>query len=526
MGGRMPDSPDSPDVLIARAVVHYRAGEFEAAAQCGLDIVAHVPEHFDGLHLLGVLCLNRGQGADAACYLARAARLHPDNPQMNINFGNVWMALKLFSRAEEVSRRVVASYPKNADASFNLAAALQGQHRESEALEVLRTALIHTPNNVPLHFAMARSLQALGRLEEAAASFRTALTNAPSSTAPDRIVDILTGLGGVLVELDRPEEALALFADEQARRSEPLDLAWNTSLLHLQLGDYTAGWRGYESRWQVKDHDKPRSDATVPDLAGIRGKTILLMEEQGRGDVIQFVRYAPLLAELGATVYLSVYDDLKRLLTAMPGIAGVHGEDEHEPSYDIVTTTMSLPLAFRTTIETIPSRVPYIRAAPDRVAEWKVKLGTTPNLRAGLAWSSTNPGAARSMALNILRPLLDCASVAFHSLQKELNVTDLEFLRQDGRVLDHRAALTDFAETAALIEALDIVITIDTGVAHLAGAMGKPVWLMLPHVAEWRWLRHREDSPWYPTARLFRQSSRGDWDGVVARVAAALNQLR
>lgn len=518
---------DTPDVLIARAAVHYRAGAFDVAAQCGLDIVAQVPDHFDALHLLGVLCMNRGQTADAACYLARAARLQPDNPQLNLNFGNVWLALKLFSRAEAASRRIVGLYPNNADALCNLAAALLEQHREPEALEVVRTALVHKPDHVPALFFMAKALQASDRLEEAAAAFQAALASATAlDTAPERITDILTNLGGVLVALDRPEAALALFVEEQARRSERLDLTWNRSLLHLQLGNFVAGWRDYESRWLVKDHDKPRADATVPDLDGIQGKTILLTVEQGRGDVIQFVRYVPLLTAHGATVCLSVYDDLKRLLTGMPGVAGVYGEDEHEPIYDIVTPLMSLPLIFKTEIETIPSSVPYIRATPDRIASWKEHSVITSRKNVGLAWSSTNPGAARSMALAVLRPLLDCPEVAFHSLQKELNVKDLEFLREDGRILDHRVALTDFAETAALIEALDLVVAIDTGVAHLAGALGKPVWIMLPHAAEWRWLQHREDSPWYPTARLFRQASRGDWDGVVARVVEALNQRR
>lgn len=514
--------PASPDVLLAQAAAYYRSGAFEEAAQCGLDIVAQAQDHFDALHLLGVVCLNRGLAADAACYLARAVRLRPDNALVNINLGKAWLALKLFPRAEAVSRHVVASHPGNADAWNNLGNAMTEQQRMDEGIAAYRTALACKPDLEAAHFNLAKALIASDRHDEAVDSYRAALACAPA----ERVADILAALGHGLVELDRAEEALAVFESEQASRAEPLDLTWYRSLLHLQLGDYAAGWRDYESRWSVKGHDKPRADGSVIDIAAVAGKRILVTSEQGRGDVIQFVRYAPLLAALGATVYLSIYDDLKRLLTGMPGIAGVHGEDEDEPSYDIVTSTMSLPLAFHTTIETIPSHVPYISVAPDRAAAWAVKLGTTPKCRVGLAWSSSNPGAARAMTLTVLRPLLDCPGAVFHSLQKELNATDMEYFRRDGRVLDHRAALIDFAETAALIEALDLVVTIDTGVAHLAGALGKPVWIMLPHVAEWRWLRHRDDSPWYPTARLFRQTSRGDWDGVVARVAAALNQLR
>ncbi len=514
--------PGTPDALIAQAAVYYRAGAFDAAAQCGLAIVAQAPEHFDALHLLGVLCLNRGQAADAVCYLTRAARLQPDHEQMNVNLGNAWSALKLFPRAEDASRQLVATHPHNLDAWNNLGFALGQQHRDEEAIAVLRTALAYKPDFAPASFNMGKSLTALGRLDEAVAAFRTALRFAPPDTSAERIGDIISELGRVLVELDRPEEALALLQGELARHPGLLDLVWNMSLLHLQLGDYTSGWRGYESRWQVKDHDKPRPDATIPDIAAIAGKRILVTGEQGRGDVIQFVRYAPLLAERGASVYLGVYDDLIPLLSGMPGVARVMGEDEQEPAYDIVTPLLSLPLAFGTKVETIPAGVPYLRADPDRVVKWKLRLGTERGPRVGLTWSSGNPGATRATRLEAMRPLLSCANVSFHALQKELNSTDLEFLRRGGRVQDHRAALTDYAETAALIEALDLVVTIDTGVAHLAGALGKPVWIMLPYVAEWRWLRHREDSPWYPTARLFRQAAPGDWDGLAARVAVAL----
>ena len=464
---------ETPHALIARAALHSRAGDFDAAAQCGLDIVARVPDHFDALHLLGVLCLNRGQSADAANYLTRAARSASRNTQSCLNLGNAWLALKCSQRAEAAFRLALAFEPDCVDASIGLG-----------------------------------------------------IARAPPDMPAARIVDILHNRRGVLVDLDRPEDALARFDAEQARRSVPLALDWNRSLLQLQIGDYAAGWRDYESRWTVEGHDKPRPDSTIIDLSCVAGQRILLTGEQGRGDIVQFVRYAPLLAERGATVYLSVYDDLKRLLCDMPGIAKVFGEDENIPLYDITTPLLSLPLAFGTTIDTIPACVPYLRAAPDRVAAWQEKFGPNPDRRVGLTWSSTNPGAARSTDLTRLRPLLDCPGISFHALQKDTNPDDLQFMQRDGRIRDHRAELSDFAETAALIEALDLVIAIDTGVAHLAGALGKPVWVMLPHVAEWRWLRHRSDSPWYPSARLFRQTAPGDWDELARRVAAALTQRR
>ncbi len=517
---------ETPHALIARAAIHYRAGDFDAAAQCGLDIVARVPDHFDALHLLGVLCLNRGQSADAANYLTRAARSASRNTQSCLNLGNAWLALKCSQRAEAAFRLALAFEPDCVDASIGLGIALTDRNNIDEGIAAYRAALAHQPNNAAIHFNLGKALVALDRRDEALESYRAALACAPPDMPAARIVDILHNLGGVLVDLDRPEEALALFDAEQARRSVPLALDWNRSLLQLQIGDYAAGWRDYESRWTVEGHDKPRPDSTIIDLSCVAGQRILLTGEQGRGDIVQFVRYAPLLAERGATVYLSVYDDLKRLLCDMPGIAKVFGEDENIPLYDITTPLLSLPLAFGTTIDTIPACVPYLRAAPDRVAAWQEKFGPNPDRRVGLTWSSTNPGAARSTDLTRLRPLLDCPGISFHALQKDTNPDDLQFMQRDGRIRDHRAELSDFAETAALIEALDLVIAIDTGVAHLAGALGKPVWVMLPHVAEWRWLRHRSDSPWYPSARLFRQTAPGDWDELARRVAAALTQRR
>ena len=321
-----------------------------------------------------------------------------------------------------------------------------------------------------------------------------------------------------MVEIGEEEDALALSRAMMPRFPDHAVLRWNASLAALQLGQFEDGWRDYESRWQVPGHDPPRADARLPDPATIRGQRILLLREQGRGDVLQFVRYAPLLAERGALVSLSVTDDLKPLLAGMVGLTAVVGEDEAEPKHDIVIPLMSLPLVFGTTLATIPAPVPYIQADPARAAVWRSRLGgevgrpagPRANLRVGLVWSSTNPGAQRSTTLRSLRPLLDCPLVSFHALQPAVSAADRVTMAEQGRITDHSAGLTDFAETAALIDGLDLVISIDTAVAHLAGAMGKPTWIMLPYRAEWRWLRDRNDSPWYPAARLFRQPARGD----------------
>ncbi len=512
---------ETPAALLARAAAHYAAGEYDAAATCAAAIVARDPNHFDALHLLGVLCLGRDLLADAACYFERAARLNAGVAQLNLNRANAWLALKQPARVEAISRAMLSTQPGNADALNNLGTALGQLDRDAEAIEAFRNALLHAPDHLPSRFNLAAAQEKQGWLTEAAETYRATLERGLAFAPAERIATIARCLGYVLVELGRPEEALTTLRDVRTRRPELLELTWYESLLHLRMGDFEAGWRGYEHRWQIAAFDKPPEGATIPDIDNLAGKRVLLVREQGRGDIIQFARYAPLLTERGATVHMSVYDDLRSLLSTMPGVAGVIGEDELEPPHDFVVPFLSLPLAFGTTVTTIPAKVPYLHADPERVRHWKSRLHSG-SRHIGLAWASTNPGATRSTSLPVLAGLLEHAPATWHALQKEIQAADLDFLRTDLRILDHRDALADFAETAALIEALDLVVTIDTGVAHLAGALGKPVWIMLPHVAEWRWLHDRTDSPWYPTARLFRQPARGDWRGLVEQIVAAL----
>ena len=515
--------PDSPDVLIARAGAHVRAGESDAAAACGLEILRQAPEHFDALHLIGWLCQNRGQLADAYCYLSRAMRLRPADAAVALKLGNVLVALKRFSDAEHVARNILALYPQHIDAANNLGIAQGEQKRDSDAIEAYRMALAWKPDYAPAHFNLGRVLARSGRLTEAEAAFRSALACAPTDTPSERIDDVYAHLLPSLVELDRPEEALTLARPIVSSRQDLPKLAWAYALLLLHVGDYAAGWEAYESRWGVEYQSPSRPNPLVLNLDAIAGKRILVDAEQGHGDIIQFARYAPLLADRGAIVTLSAYDGLKPLLSGLRGIKRVVGEDENEPAHDIATPIGSLPLAFRTTIETVPAEVPYLHAEPHRVAQWREKLGDKTAPRVGLTWHTTTVTPRRTR-LNDLRAILACPNISFHALQKVIPSEELGILPALG-LRDHRADLTDFAETAALIDNLDLVITIDTAVAHLAGAMGKPVWLMLQHVADWRWLRYRADSPWYPTARLFRQAAPGDWHGLSVEVATALMRL-
>jgi hypothetical protein len=288
-------------------------------------------------------------------------------------------------------------------------------------------------------------------------------------------------------------------------------------------------WLGLEERLRL-----PTAEATrhFPQNRwhgepGIEGRRILLHAEAGLGNTIQFVRYAPLVATLGATVLLAVQPELKPLLTGMPGVESVHGPLGAWPEFDLHCPLMSLPLAFRTSMKTIPASVPYLSVDPIRRVVWEQRLGPWRKMRVGLAWSGAEEhprDAIRSIHLGRLDGVIARRDLECHIIQRDIRDTDRQALAGMPGLVDHSAALTGFEETAALVSLMDLVISVDTAAAHLAGALGKPTWLLLAHHADWRWLRDRGDSPWYPTLRLFRQPRRDDWQPVLNMVNRQLDQ--
>jgi hypothetical protein len=313
-------------------------------------------------------------------------------------------------------------------------------------------------------------------------------------------------------------------------RPEDARTRFNMALLLLRGGDFAAGWRDYECRWETGVPTPSPHAAERPLWCGeavAEGTAVLLHAEQGFGDTLQLVCYAPLLAARGAAVLLEVQPALKPLLAGVPGVAGVFARGEALPAFAFHCPMMSLPFAFATRIETIPRPLPLVAPA-DRLAAW-ASLGEADGaLRVGVAWSG-NPeqpnDRGRSMTLALFRRILDVPRCRFHLLQPELRAADEPVFNEVSEVVDFRGRITDFADTAAIISHMDLVITTDTAVAHLAGAMARPVWVLLSYTPDWRWLLGRDDSPWYPTARLFRQERPGDWPGVLARVRAELGRL-
>jgi tetratricopeptide (TPR) repeat protein len=508
---------------IEAAARHYAARDLGQAARVCLEIIRGDPRHFDALHLLGVICTNRGQHADGVSYLLRAEAARPDDGRLQANLGAAYGAVQRFDKAVEAYHRALALHHRDAGVLNNLGLALQGLGRREAALDMLRTVVELDPTNDPALYNLARAKIAAGFLPEAEADFRRLQARLPPDTPPDRVREVTNELARVMTDQGRAEDALEILRAAIAKQPENVSFRWHEALVLLLLGRFKEGWPAYETRWEAPGHDRAHPDYRVLDLAQVAGRRVLVKEEQGRGDVIQFLRYIQPLAALGARVRLSVYNDLIPLALEMPDVELVLGPDEDETEYDLLTAVMSLPLAFATERATIPAAVPYLRAPAGRIGRMRHHLGPASGPRIGLVWSGSLASLPRSaIPVAALEPLSRRPGVEFHCLQKEIRAEDRDWLERTGVVVTHEAILRDFGDTAALIEAMDLVISIDTAVAHLAGALAKPVWIMLPFNPDWRWLLHRDDSPWYPTARLFRQPAPGDWDSVVRSVVASL----
>jgi hypothetical protein len=431
------------------------------------------------------------------------------------------MELERIDEALASLDKALASDRDHVVALNNRGNALARLKRYNEALENYDRALALCPHYADALSNRGLALAALGRFDEALAQYAHALRVAPD------FVDAHLNRANTLVKLTRMDEALRGYSDAIALSPQHPEVNFNEALTRLCVGDFRAGWRKYEYRWQRKKYAKQRPNFSRPLWQGekeLSGKTIFLPAEQGMGDAIQFARYAPLIAALGATVLLGVHRPLTALMASVPGISQVIADGDTVPDFDLYCPLLSLPLAFKTELTTIPSSVPYIWPPEGRIAKWRDRLPASGRLRVGICWAGSpehvNDGN-RSIPLDRFAAILSVPGVDFVSVQKEVSAAQAAILRERGVIqLGHE--LADFADTAAVVAMLDLVITVDTSVAHLAGAMGKAVAVLVPFSPDFRWMLNRTDSLWYPTMRLFRQASPGDWNGPLDRVREEL----
>jgi len=444
--------------------------------------------------------------------------------QAHYHLGNALLAAKRPSDAFTSFADALALQPDHVDALNNQGNALRTLGRFDEAIVCDHRALSIRPDFVITHYNLGRTLAALQRPEEAVISLRAALAGDVPAHDAAHLADIYGELGRALLALDRVEEALETCHALQARLPDDPSAAWNESLALLQLGRYREGWTKYEQRFAVPTHDASRPGHQVLDLDTVAGKRILLTAEQGRGDILQFARYAPLLVRRGAEVVVEAYPDLVGLLRTLEGVAEVI-EFETATPHDLLTSVLSLPMAFGTEVQNIPDAVPYLHAPAERLAAWRDRLGPRSKPRIGLAWWGSQHIPERSIPVAALEPLLRRSDIEFHALRPDIPDAHRDWLMANKLTIRTADELHDFADTAALVMQMDLVVTVDTAVAHLAGALARPVWVMLLRGADWRWLRHRTDSPWYPTARLFRRGAEPDWAAVVDAVVRALPEV-
>jgi tetratricopeptide (TPR) repeat protein len=582
----------TPAALFEAGLGHFRAGRHLDAQLCCKQALEANPDHADSLHLMGLLALRAKQFDHATEWITRAIRLDPkpeylaslgtalqqqgryedalkvfdkaiqlkpNDAELWRHLGDILMQLARLDQALLTFGHVLKLDPDHKHARYKSGAILNQLGRHEDALAHLDRSNELLPNHAPTLQARAWALYHLNRWQDSLAEATRAYRLDPGNA------DTCNNLGLALWRLGRNEEALewfdkaiklrpdfaaafgnkiialfhlhrfeAVFAHHARMKALGLNHAltdWNVSLVHLLTGNFEAGWRGHQARLNLPSATYPKIPRPMwLGAEDLDGKTILVAADEGLGDTIQFVRYLPKLAERGARVVLVVQDPLHGLLSEMDGVSHCAPVSAVSslPAFDFHCPISSLPLAFGTRLDTIPSAVPYLpSAATSRVQAWENRLGARTRLRVGLVWSGRPSHMSdhnRSIPLQTFSRLLD-VDATFVSLQKDLRPGDAAVLRERSDIIDPTAELTDFADTAALVSCLDLIVTVDTSVAHLAGALGRPTWILLPYTPDYRWLLDRDDSPWYPSVRLFRQSETREFESVLDRVRDELRAL-
>ena len=547
----------------------HQQGKLAEAKNIYEKILKYNPKHFDSLNLLGIIAAETRDYQSAVDLFGKAIAINPNVALAYNNRGNALLDLKRLDEALASYDKALALKPDYAEAYNNRGSALLDLKRLDEALASCDKALTLNPDYAEAYNNRGNVLLHLKRLEEALACYDKSLALKPDYAEAHYNRGIaLRDLKRLDEELASYDKALALKPDyaeayynsaivNQALRlldaaianydraiaikPDYADAYWNKSLTLLSSGDFDKGWELYEWRWLIAKTALKQSVAGKPLWLGVeslKDKTILLHSEQGLGDTIQFCRYATLVAQLGATVLLEVQLPLLELLRGLDGVCQLVAEGSTLPPFDYHCPLMSLPLAFRTTIGTIPANIPYIKVDLTKVAYWQTKLGVHDKPRVGLVWSGGfRPNQPEVWATNERRniPLtlmsrINSPEIDFYSLQKG-EPAESELLRQkhevwpENNLYNFTHELKDFSDTAALIENLDLVISVDTSTAHLAAAMGKPTWILNRYDSCWRWLLDRDDSPWYPTVKLYRQQRLGDWESVLDQVNTDLSKV-
>ena len=523
-GQALAAKPDSADVLYLRAMIHADLGWLDLALADLNTAIAAAPTFVPAIYNSAVILERMGRFDEALARCDRIVALDPTHAKAWGNRGNALHGLGRGEAAADSYRRSLDAEPNAIEVLCNLATTLRRLGQRDEALQVCDRALAVDGEHTGAWFARGRVLQGLHRSDEALACFDRVL----AATDGDSLAHFHRG--NTLVTLRRHDDAKAAFDRAIGLDADFIHAHTNRAFLCLSIGEFREGWEGYEWRWRDSQMFGDLPQFVQPRWTGVEplaGKTILVHAEQGLGDTLQFCRYLSMVKALGARVIFEAPPELKPLADTLAGVDEFVPRERGTalPPFDTYCPLLSLPKAFGTELATIPAQVPYMKADAARVAAWRDKLGASSRPRVGIVWSG-NPKHVndhnRSIRFADLEPMLT-DRVEWISVQKVVRDED-EALLAASAVRHFGSDLKDFGETAALLENVDCVVCVDTSVAHLAGVLGRPLWVMLPHTPDFRWLLDREDNPWYPQARLFRQSVAGEWGDVFARIRATLEQ--
>jgi tetratricopeptide (TPR) repeat protein len=521
--------PDYADALSNRGNVLKELKRYDEALGSYNRAIAARPDYAEAYSNRGNVLRELEQFEQALADIDRAIALRPDYAEAWSNRGSVLHALGRFDEALVCYDRALVLQPDFALALSNRGNSLHELDRCNEALADFDRAVALKPDFAEGHSNRGNALRQLQRFDEALASHARAIALEPD------FVEAHCNRGSVLQDMGRFDEALASYDHAIGIKPDFADARFNAGAARLLAGDFARGWQDHEWRWGLAQLQSTKRPFAQPQWRGsdeIAGKTILIHAEQGLGDTLQFCRYLPYVAERAGHVVFEVQKPLHALMTSLAGGATVVARGDPLPDFDLHCPLLSLPLAFGTLLDSIPAQMPYLSAAENKIRAWRDRFGKHNRPRIGLVWAGNPrkelPGSnridrQRSLTFDRLAPLLDVSGCEFFSLQKgDDAVAQIQSSALRERVTDWTDELNDFTDTAALIENLDLVIAVDTSVAHLAGALAKPFWLLNRYATCWRWLLNRDDSPWYPTARQFRQNESRSWDNVLEQMQIAL----
>ncbi|MBP7253197.1 MAG: tetratricopeptide repeat protein [Alphaproteobacteria bacterium] len=522
-------TPNHPELLNNIGVAYCSQGRLQDALNHYEQAVRLAPDYGDAIDNIGNIYYNAGKLDDAISWLTRSLTLRTDNPRAHMFLGHAYRLQNRNAEAATHYRQALTFWPDNTELLTCLGNILRADGQSSESCTIYQRLAALKPDDATVHLNLGVIYRDLGDLQAALAEYDTALRLRPN--APD----ILVNRAGVLIELDQPEEACTAY--DAALQSSPkrTDAAWGKSLALLMLGQYREGWQLYETRFAYKPKPGPAPQIARWDGSNLTGKRLLIWGEQGLGDVLQFIRYAGLCKTAGAQVIVCCDKTLVKLLRNSPFIDAVFASDCFTPEYtknlDFQIPVMSLPHLFGTTLTTIPREIPYLYVSPATQAKWTTRLAATTKRKIGLVWAG-NPrnklidahttDRQRSLTLAMFQPILAQPDCQFYSLQKGEAAEQIAALGLQHQLIDLMPDVKDFEDTAAIVQNLDFVISVDTSVVHLAGGLGKPVWVLSRFGGCWRWVRNQENSPWYPSARVFGQTQPGDWHSCITRITNAL----